>query len=174
MRRIFAGRSTFVTVIAAAALLVVAGGGGAVAGGLITSAKIKNNTIQSIDVRDNTLRSVDVRNSSLKGIDIADGSLTNADVGIYYATVSSAAAVIDQSGGVTANKLGSGEYEVDFHRNITKCAFSATVGDPEDNSQAGQIDVADRDGNVNAVWLRTRPSDGSAPADRSFHLIVVC
>lgn len=47
-----------IAVIATVALLSSAGG--AVAGGLITSAKIKDNTIQSVDVRNGTLKVADI------------------------------------------------------------------------------------------------------------------
>jgi hypothetical protein len=60
MIKIGRARSTFVTVIAAVIILALAGTTGAVAGGLITSKKIKNNTIKSIDVRNGTLTAADM------------------------------------------------------------------------------------------------------------------
>jgi hypothetical protein len=62
--------SLFGTLIAAMIILALAGTTGAVAGGLITSKKIK----------DNTIKSRDVRNGNLTGIDIADGSLGKSDI----------------------------------------------------------------------------------------------
>ncbi|RNL66143.1 hypothetical protein EFK50_00490 [Nocardioides marmoriginsengisoli] len=184
MKKSLKPRSTVMTVVVATVALILFGGGTAVAGGLITSAKIKNNTIQSIDVRNNALTGTDVRDGSLGSADVKDGSLTGADVkngslshddvGVYFATVESNAAVVDQSGGVTVSKGGTGTYYVDFHRDIRACAFSATVGTPGASSTTGQANVADRSGNANAVFLTTRTADGSAQADRGFHLIVVC
>lgn len=46
------------------------------AAGLVTSKKIKNNTIKSIDVRNNSLQSVDVRDGSLTGADLGAGSVS--------------------------------------------------------------------------------------------------
>ena len=40
--------------------LLVSGGAGAVAGGLVTSAQIKNGTIRTVDVKNNTLRKADL------------------------------------------------------------------------------------------------------------------
>lgn len=82
MKRIGSAGSTLGTIVAAAVVLTIAATGGAVAGGLVTSARIKNNTIQSIDVR----------NGSLTGIDVKDGSLGAADLG---------------AGAVKATKLGT-------------------------------------------------------------------
>lgn len=175
---------TAVTVVSAAAVISLVGAGGAVAGGLITSAQIKDNTILSRDVHDGTLTGADVhdgsltgadvRDGSLTGADIKDGSLSNNDVSIYYATVNSDATIVDQSGGVTGIHLGTGNYAIDFHRNVTKCAFVATVGSPVNNDDQGQANVADRAGNVNAVFVNTRSNDGSTNADHGFHLVVVC
>jgi hypothetical protein len=71
MKKFGRAGSTFGTVVAAAAVIAVATTGGAVAGGLVTSAKIKNNTIKSIDVRDNTLKSADVRDGELLPQDVS-------------------------------------------------------------------------------------------------------
>lgn len=65
MRRPSIRKSSVATVVGAAVVLAVATTGGAVAGGLVTSAKIKNNTIKSIDVR----------NGSLTGADLAPGTI---------------------------------------------------------------------------------------------------
>jgi len=151
---------TFTTVVAAAAVLTLFGTGTAVAGGLITSAKIKNNTVKSIDVRDNTLKGLDVldggltgadlldgsvsgadvadgavngadvADGSLTGVDVADGTLSNQDVGVFYVTAKDDGTVIASSAGVTVTKTGTGEYRADFNRPVGSCAFSATVGDP--------------------------------------------
>jgi hypothetical protein len=80
MKKFGRAGSTLATVVIAAVVLAIVGASGAVAGGLITSLKIKNNTIKSIDVRDNALKSVDVTNGSLTGADVANGSLTQQDL----------------------------------------------------------------------------------------------
>jgi hypothetical protein len=80
MKKIGKAGSTFGTVVAAAAVLAVATTGGAVAGGLVTSAKIKNNTIKSIDVRNNNLTGVDIADGSIGSADVADGSIGAGDL----------------------------------------------------------------------------------------------
>jgi hypothetical protein len=80
MKKLGRTGSTFGTVIAATVVIAVASTGGAVASGLITSAKIKNNTIKSIDVHDGALTGADVADGSLGGGDVADGSLGGGDV----------------------------------------------------------------------------------------------
>lgn len=187
-------RSSFTTVIAAAAILVVAGSGTAYAAGLITSAKIKDNTIQSVDVRDNTLKSrdvldnslasVDILNNSITGADVKDGSLTgadvadfslsNQDVGVLFATVNDNGTIANSSGGVTGTDLGTGIYEINFHRDVSQCAFTATVGDAAPGSTQGHVvSATDRAGTPEAVFVRTSDSADTV-VDEPFHLVVVC
>jgi hypothetical protein len=85
MRRPSIRKSSVTTVAATAVVLAIASTGGAVAGGLVTSAKIKNNTIKSIDVR----------NGSLTGADLAPGTIPAPYGGTYaYSTFHDAAVAL--------------------------------------------------------------------------------
>jgi hypothetical protein len=97
MRRPSIRKSSVTTVVGAAVVLAVATSGGAVAGGLVTSAKIKNNTIKSIDVR----------NGTLTGADIAPGTIPAPYGGTSaYSTFHDAAVSIQsQVGGVDPTVL---------------------------------------------------------------------
>lgn len=176
-------RSTLVTVLAGAFVLALFSTGGAVAGGLITSAQIKNDTIKSKDVRNGTLKGLDVRdgaltgadvaNNALSGADIADGSLTNQDVGVLYASVHSTGTLGGSSGGVTVSKLGAGFYTVDFHRDITPCAVSATVADVADEFPVGFVNAGEMTGEPSQLFVGTKSTAG-ANTDLDFHLVLVC
>jgi len=189
-----AGKS-FTTVVAAAAVLTVFGTGTAVAGGLITSAKIKNNTVKSIDVRDNNLKGVDVLDGSLAGTDVADGSLGGADVadgslgaselapgtlshqalGTLFVTAQADGDVIASSGGVTVVKTGTGEYRADFNRPVAGCAFSATIGDPTSAVEThGEADVIAQFLTNDQVHVYTRTAGTATQADLPFQLTAVC
>lgn len=76
---------------------------------------------------------------------------------------------------VSAQRLARGQYEVVFNRNVSRCAYVATIGDPGDDvvPPAGEISVAGRFGDDNAVFVATYNSNGS-PANRGFHLAVHC
>jgi hypothetical protein len=184
MKKSTGRRSAFTTVVAGAAVLTLFGTGTAVAGGLITSAKIKNNTIKSIDVRngaltgldvtDSGLTGADVANNSLTGAKIADFSLSNQDVGVLFAQVNADGSIANSSGGVTGIHNGTGTYEVDFHRDITSCAFVATQGEAGVGGATGAVvGVTDRAGNANAVFARIK-DDAGTHVDRAFQLLVVC
>jgi hypothetical protein len=185
MKKLSRTTRTFSTVVAAATVLAVFGTGTAVAGGLITSAKIKNNTVKSIDVRDNTLKSVDVRDGaltgadvadkSLKGADVADGSLTNQDVSVFSASVLADGTVDRSSGGVSVIKTGAGSYRVDFNRPVRDCGFTATVGNLGDaNHLEGEADVAAQLLDTTAVHVYTRTAATTTEADLPFMVTAVC
>lgn len=75
---------------------------------------------------------------------------------------------------LSATRLAAGNYEVVFDRDIRGCAYVGSAGNPGGgNPTSGQIAVAQRNGNANAVYVDTRDSAGNS-VDRFFHLIVVC
>ena len=67
----------------------------------------------------------------------------------------------------------TGSYEVDFARDVTQCTAVATVGPSGAGSALGEVNVADRSGNPEAVFVDTNNSDGTT-ADKPFRLVVVC
>lgn len=73
--------STLGTIAAAAAILAVGAAGGAVAGGMVSSAQIKNNTIQSVDVHNNSLKGIDIKDGSIGAADLGAGSVKSAKLG---------------------------------------------------------------------------------------------
>jgi hypothetical protein len=185
----------FSTVVAGATVIALFGTGTAVAGGLITSAKIKNNTVKSIDVKDNNLKGADVADGSLGGADIADGSLGGADiadgslggadiadgslshqdVGVFFVTVKANGTVNASSGGVTVTKTGTGEYRADFNRPVASCAVTATVGDSTSAVEVhGEADVTAQFLLTDNVHVYTRTAGSATLADQPFQLTAVC
>ena len=75
---------------------------------------------------------------------------------------------------LTQAAVGAGQYEVDFGRNIVNCTSVATIGPSVAGAPvAGEVYVADRSGNTEAIFVDTNTSAGAA-ADRAFRLVVVC
>jgi hypothetical protein len=81
MNRIAHQRPSGAMVVAIVAI-VIATAGSATAAGLITSAKIKNNTVTGADIRDGTVASKDVRNRSLVADDFRPGQLPTGPRGL--------------------------------------------------------------------------------------------
>jgi hypothetical protein len=176
MKQLSRTTKTFTTVVAGATVLAVFGTGTAVAGGLITSKKIQNNTIKSIDVKNNNLKGKDIRDETLTGADVKDYSLTNQDVGVLFAQINSNGTVANSSGGVSAfQPFGAGTYQVSFGRDVSNCAATASVGNANPGGASGSVvQVTDRSGSPQSLFVRTSNREGDTDTDKPFHLIVVC
>ena len=76
---------------------------------------------------------------------------------------------------VSSAPLFAGAYEVIFNKDVSGCAFVATIGTTINGGVAtpGEISVAGRTGNVDGVFVSTQDSAG-ANANNSFHLSVSC
>jgi len=77
-------------------------------------------------------------------------------------------------GCTSASSLGGGSYQVVFTKNVAACSYQATIGNAASgNPPLGQIGTSPRSGNVNAVFITTFNSAGTATAAQ-FHLYVKC
>ena len=74
----------------------------------------------------------------------------------------------------SAHTAGTGLYTVTFSKDISGCAFVATLGSISTNAPTiGMIGVTGDSGDPNSVVVQTTDSAGT-PADASFHLSVSC
>jgi hypothetical protein len=73
----------------------------------------------------------------------------------------------------SAQRLGLGNYEVVFNRDVTAAAYVATIGlsGAIGAANPGEITVVGRAGNTKGIFVTTHSSAG-APADAGFHLAV--
>jgi hypothetical protein len=91
-----------------------------------------------------------------------------------WAVVSSDGSLGRKNGASSSSRLATGEYQVVFGRNVSGCAYNATIGSGDATEPpAGEVGVAQRAGNASAVSVVTRDSTGTK-ADRPFHLGVDC
>ena len=157
--------------------------------GAVTSAKVLDDTLTATDIATNGVNSAEIatdavaateiQNDSIDAGEVVDFGLSNQDVGVLFAEVQANGTLDNSSGAnngtpVTVTKLGgTGNYEVDFARTITTCTSVATIGPSGGGSVAGEVNVADRGGNVEAVFVDTNNSAGTA-TDLPFRLVVVC
>lgn len=81
------------------------------------------------------------------------------------------------AGTVTAEHVGTGVYEVTFNKDVSGCAYNATIGDTAASVPAqGQISVSgdtDTD-SPNDVYVQTFDPTGVIATDSPFHLLVSC
>jgi hypothetical protein len=91
-----------------------------------------------------------------------------------FAVVESDGSLARGTKGVTATRIDSGKYEVDFAGAVKKCAFTATTGSSGDGTPAfGVVTVAGRLDNPAGIYVVTYGSKGDAE-DLAFVLNVSC
>ncbi|MFC5728688.1 MULTISPECIES: hypothetical protein [Nocardioides] len=175
-----------------AAAMIIGAGGGAVSAALITSAKIKDNTIQSRDIRNGTIKAVDVapdsipggdlRNGTVTGADVANGSISSADLGPNartYWVAGRADGTLDRSSGagISVAKVNTGRYDVTLPAGVDvgDCGIFAARGRAANfNGTVGFVSASPNYLNLpNRVWVETWNS-GAAHTDADFYLLVDC
>lgn len=144
-------------------------------GGGLGSADLAANSVGQAEIATDGVGALEIANDSIDSGEIVDFQLSNQDVGVLFAQVNANGTLANSSGGgVTASRIALGQYEVDFARNISACAFVITQGEATAGGAPGAITgVTDRGGNVEAVFATIRTNDNAA-ADRAFQLVVVC
>ncbi len=116
--------------------------------------------------------------NSVKSRHIDNGQVKDQDLNgpTYWAVVDATPSVVRSGqGNTSAGNNGVGATTVDFDRNITDCAFEATIGQPgfEGIGDRGFINVTGAAGTTDSVFVVTE-SSAPAPADLPFHLAVHC
>jgi hypothetical protein len=71
----------------------------------------------------------------------------------------------------SVSKLGPGQYEVTFNRNMTPCAYVATTNNS--NTQAFQVFTASGHLSINGVYIETK-NQGGGLTDAPFNLVATC
>jgi hypothetical protein len=158
--------------------------GGLIGPDAINSSKVVDNTLTADDLATNSVGTSEIQTDGVQASEIADNSidsgeiadftLTNQDVNVFFAQVNANGTLANSSGSVTSTRISLGNYEVDFGRAISTCAYVMTQGESGVGGAAGGITgVTDRAGNAEAVFATMR-TDANALVDRAFQLVVVC
>jgi hypothetical protein len=143
-------------------------------GGGLAATDLAANSVGTSEIATDGVAALEIANDSIDQGEIVDFGLSNEDVGVLFAQVNANGTIANSSGGVTANRIALGQYEVDFGRNITLCAFVMTQGEAGAGGAPGAITgVTDRGGNAEAVFATIR-TNANVSADRAFQLVVVC
>jgi hypothetical protein len=79
------------------------------------------------------------------------------------------------AGAVTGSRASAGLYDVTFSKDVSGCAYVATLGDTGTGTPlVGFINVSSDAGDVNSVVVQTFDKTGLVATDGSFHLSVSC
>jgi hypothetical protein len=149
--------------------------------------QIKAGAVRSSDVKDRALRAKDFAAGQLpKGAkgDRGDAGprgetgatgLTGANATSLFAVVAANGTVSASSGvvGAVAHTSSTGIYVVTFNRDVSQCAFLATIGSRNGGLPGDpQIAASNQTGSPEQVVVET--FIGTAATDRSFNVAVLC
>lgn len=162
------------TVLAGAALFVALSGTAIATVGL--------NSVRTQHIKDGEVRRADIRNNAVNAAKVADGSLGVSDLSAaargalkpMWAVVTAGGGLVRGSSGVTAQYSGASFYTVTFPRDVTACAYVATIGGGS-NTYGGKGEISVYSANLlpRAVTVVTHDSAGTF-SDRPFHIMVTC
>jgi len=176
-------RLTYANVVATLALFLALGGGAAVAADHLSrnsvgSAQIRSGAVGSSEVRDRSLRLGDLSSSartSLKGQRGQAGPQGPAGpaAATFFAAFGPGGDLLRGSvKGADHSVGGSGIYRVTFARDVSPCAYAATIGTADTTAPpTGLVKVSG--GPDGTVVVQTTDVAGT-PTDLPFHLIVAC
>ena len=180
MRRLRSHLS-YANVMATVAVFVALGGGAyavsSVPDNSVGTKQLKNSAVTTVKLANGALTATKVKNHSLLAEDFKAGQLPGPPL---WAVVAASGAEVRGSHVTAVTKLFSGvtagSYQVTFDRDVASCALLATLGRTDAQNldpDPGEIGTAYRNGNPDAVYVKTRDSTGTS-ADASFHLAVFC
>lgn len=96
------------------------------AGGGLKADDLAPGSVGSSEIADRSVAGRHIVPNAVTGARVADNNLTAEDVGVFWAVVSFGGSVVRSSGGVTGTRPATGDYRVDFGRDVRNCAYVAT------------------------------------------------
>ena len=139
---------------------------------------LATNAVGQAEIATDGVAATEIQNDSIDAGEIVDFGLTNQDVGVLFAEVTAAGGLNNSSGGVTVDATRSAPPAPASTRSTSGATSRSARPSPRSVSatpgtSSGEVNVSDRAGNAEAVFVDTNTSAGAA-ADRPFRLVVVC
>jgi len=168
-------RLTYANVAATVALLLALGGTSYAAFTLprdsVGPKQIRTGAVDSRHIENRSIRLGDLGTSAKRSLRGQRGPAGMPAVS-FFAVVAASGGLLRgnaTSGGHTVG--GSGDYTVGFAKDVSACAYSATLGSADGTAVTpGHVTVTSAGGSVR---VQTYDAAGS-PADLPFHLLVAC
>lgn len=168
-------RLTYANVMATIAVFIALGGAS------YAATQLPKNSVGAKQLKKNAVTSTKVKDGSLKAGDFAAGQIPKGPQGIQgekgdpgapatalWAHVNSAGTLTLFSNATESKLVETGVYEVDFNRDVTKCAYVGSM-----SALAGEIEVERQGERDQAIRVETFNSSGTL-ASRTFTVAVFC
>lgn len=181
----FRANLTYSNVVASLALFLALAGGTAIAATQV----LPKNSVGSKQIKNEAITLAKISKSArtaLKGATGATGATrlqgatgpagspgkAGESAPKLWAMVSATGELEEGSGAVSAREIFGGRFEVIFNRNVSHCAYNATIGKPGVPPD-GTVVVAPLESNEDGVFVATF-STSSTEESKPFYLTVVC
>jgi hypothetical protein len=170
MRRMLGSRPSPALIIAMLALFVALAG---TAPGLPGKRTVDHN-----DLRKHVVHTGKIHNGAVTRAKIANRAVNDAkldsDSRARWAVATNGGDLVRSKGVVASEQISAGVYELTFNRDVSDCAWSATVArNVAAEPVPGEIGVRPPADNPRGVVVHIWNSAG-APASNRFHLVVSC
>lgn len=159
---------------------------GKLADGAVKTAKLGDGAVAAAKLKGGAVTGAKLAGNAVDSDKVADGTLTANDLAageVYLsAVVRSNGSLVRGRGVLSATRITTGNYHVDFDRNVSQCAFLAGVSLPDGYvSISNEVPTVLKAGASNSVVGRVlvtasgQSSTGSVVSrDKDFHLLVLC
>ena len=149
--------------------------------GSVTTPKLAFGAVTTPKIRNRAVTTPKLRNGAVKGPKIANGTVGRAKLApnarTLYGTIAPAGVnpqVVRGFGVTGVSRFGSGDFAVQFNRNVTNCSWFATYGPPGDSFVSALWATVRATGDPNTVEVVLRNADGAQADGSGFHVQVLC
>jgi hypothetical protein len=157
----------------------------------VTAAKIAGNAVNSAKIANNAVTSSEIKNATIQPADLSAAAKTAGPQGppgpagpsgpagaaatALWASVDQNGTLVRNKGAASAQRTGTGTYQVIFNQDVTGCIYLASLGGPGQNVLPilGEVSAAQLPNVAAGVRVSTATSAG-ALVDRPFFVAVFC
>ncbi len=156
----------------------------------VTTPKIKNSAVNASKLASNAVVTAKIANGTIQPADLSSAAKTSGPPGAQGpqgpsgpagAPAATGWAVVDQNGtlvrnksATSAQKIGTGQYQVIFSQDVTGCSYQATSGGPTLGVFAADLGVGQLTAVPGGVRVNIFNISGTAAIDAAFNLAVFC
>jgi hypothetical protein len=159
----------------------------------VTAPKIASNAVTSAKIAGNAVNSAKIANGTIQPTDLSASAKTSGPTGpagppgptgpsgpagasatALWAVVDSNGTLVRNRNATSAQKIGTGQYQVIFNQDVTGCSYQATSGGPTLSVFAADVGVGQLTAVPGGVRVNIFNISGAAAIDTAFNLAVFC
>jgi hypothetical protein len=151
-----------------------------IAGNAVNSAKIANNAVTASEIKNATIQPADLSASAKTAGPpgppgpVGPSGPAGAPATALWASVDQNGTLVRNKGATSAQRNGTGQFQVVFNQDVTGCIYLANTGGPAQGNFFGEISAAQLPNVANGVRVIVLNAAATAAVDLPFFLAVFC